>query len=206
MLPTAAAQNPRAAASTPASMPSGLPTTPSPKLTGARSRGQPSKSDDGWITSVGSREDAVHGTRRVGGVGPTPFRNSGRNRPVLDPIAPRTDFVSTIEPPGHGSGAEPTPISTFAVVAATDSLSRAVRGGGGVEGAEKLAAEVLQGARGLLSPSRSGPQRNPDAYGGARHARRWSSREEIGVAPLSVCQVGPLPQRGAIQRERGNSG
>jgi hypothetical protein len=114
---------------------------------------------------VGSRGDAVHDTRRVGGGGPTPFRNSGRNRPVLDPIAPCTDFASTIEPPGHGSGAESPPISTFAVAAATDSLSRAVRGGGAVEGAGKLAAEGLQGAQGFLSPGRSGPQRNPDAYG-----------------------------------------
>jgi hypothetical protein len=115
------------------------------------------------ITSVGSRGDAVHDTRRVGGGGPTPFRNSGRNRPVLDPIAPRTDFASTKEPPGHGSGAEPPPISTFTVAAATDSLSPAVRGGGAVEGAGKLAAEGLQGAQGCYTAqARSEGGQQPD--------------------------------------------
>jgi hypothetical protein len=46
----------------------------------------------------------------------------------------------------------------------------------------------------------------PMPTGGARHARRWSSREEDGVAPLSVCPVGPLPQSKARAREAADRG
>jgi hypothetical protein len=96
------------------------------------------------------------------------------------------------------------------VAAATDSLSRAVRGGGAVEGAGNLAAEGLHGAQGCYTvQARSEGGQQPGvlaAVVAVKTSRSVARERDDNVAPpcserliapcarRSGCQAGPAGQ------------